>query len=56
MLHSLGDVPSELIEWTAKEMKVMAAYNFATSTNTAGEYWHSFAAMLDTFITSYAAG
>ena len=56
MLHSLGDIPNELVAWTAVEMKEMAAWNFATSTSAAGEYWHSFAAMLDAFITSYAAG
>lgn len=56
MLHSLGNIPNELVEWTATEMKTMATWNFATSTSAAGEYWHSFSAMLDTFITSYAAG
>lgn len=55
MLHSLGNIPDELIQWTAAEMKVMAEWNFATSTNVVGEYWHSFSTMLDTFITTYAA-
>jgi hypothetical protein len=56
MLHSLGNIPDDLVEWTAEEMKEMAAWNFATSTSVAGEYWHSFSSMLDTFITKYAAG
>lgn len=54
MLHSLGNIPNELVQWTAEELKEIAGWNFATSTSEAGEYWHSFSSILDTFITRYA--
>lgn len=54
MLHSFGNVPNELVEWTVTQMKHMAEWNFATDVAVAGEYWHSFPSILDVFITRYA--
>lgn len=55
MLHSVGNIPEELVTWTIAEMKHMAEWNFATNVATAGEYWHSFPAIFDLFINRYAS-
>lgn len=54
MLHSVGNVPDELVKWTVTQMKGMAEWNFATDVATAGEYWHSFPTIFDVFVTRYA--
>lgn len=53
MLHSIGNIPDELLEWTAKEMKEMAEWNFATSVADAGAYWHSFSPIFSSYIIKY---
>lgn len=53
MLHSMGSIPDELVEWTASQMKKLAGWNYATEVNTVGEWWHSFPQTLDVWLTKY---
>ena len=53
MVHSIGNIPDELVTWTVTQMEHMAEWNFATNVATAGEYWHSFSAIFDLFIRHY---
>ncbi|KAF1953874.1 hypothetical protein CC80DRAFT_494129 [Byssothecium circinans] len=54
MLHSMGSIPDELTEWTARQMKKLVEWNYATEVATVGEWWHSFPQTLDVWVTKYA--
>lgn len=54
MVHSMGNIPDELVNWAAYQLRSMAGYNFATSVSTAGEFWHSFSSIFTTWVNRYA--
>jgi len=54
MLHSVPNIPTELLDWTVHQMKSMAGYGFLSSVTTPGEYWHSFSSIFTPFIQRYA--
>ncbi|KAF2645453.1 hypothetical protein P280DRAFT_388554 [Massarina eburnea CBS 473.64] len=54
MVHSVGSVPDELTEWTARQMKELAGWNYVTDVSAVGEWWHSFPLILDVWVTEYA--
>ncbi|CAI6341857.1 unnamed protein product [Periconia digitata] len=54
MIHSMGNIPQELTEWTAEQTKELAGWNYATSVNELGEWWHSFPDIFDLWTTKYA--
>lgn len=53
IVHSTGNIPDELVTWTATQMEYMADWNYATNVATEGEYWHSFPAIFDLLIRCY---
>lgn len=55
MLHTVPNIPDELLDWMVKEMKEMAGWSFLSSVGVPGEYWHSFSSIFTPFITKYAA-
>lgn len=56
MLHSIPDVPDELVVWTVKQMKQMVGWGFASNVGVKGEYWHSFSSVFDRFVSLWAWG
>ncbi|KAF2737853.1 hypothetical protein EJ04DRAFT_87500 [Polyplosphaeria fusca] len=54
MIHSVPNIPQELVEWTAAQMKQMTGWNFLSSVSVAGEYWHSFSNVFSPFMQAYA--
>ncbi|KAF2877806.1 Spherulation-specific family 4 [Massariosphaeria phaeospora] len=53
MLHSIPDIPDELLEWTVAQLKEMVEWNFISSVSQAGEYWHSFSSVFGKFMEAY---
>lgn len=54
MLHSIPNIPDELVDWLADQMKHMTGYNFVSSVGTPGEYWHSFSSIFNHWVWVYA--
>ena len=54
MLHSLGDVPEELVTWAVEQIRGMAGWGYVTEVVESGEWWHRFPAILDVWVTRYA--
>ncbi|KAF2710541.1 hypothetical protein K504DRAFT_405813 [Pleomassaria siparia CBS 279.74] len=55
MLHTVPNIPDELIDWTVKQMKEIAGWSYMSSVSVPGEYWHSFSTIFTLFVTKYAA-
>ncbi|KAF2281020.1 uncharacterized protein EI97DRAFT_454241 [Westerdykella ornata] len=56
MLHSIPDVPDELVVWMVQQMKQMVGWGFASSVGVKGEYWHSFSPVFERFVSLWAWG
>jgi hypothetical protein len=54
MLHSIPNIPDELVDWVATQTKQMTGYNFVSSVGQPGEYWHSFSSIFDHWVWTYA--
>jgi hypothetical protein len=52
MLHSVPDIPAELVSWTADQMSQMADWNFVSSVKMP-DAWHSFSSLFTPFMTAY---
>ena len=54
MLHTVPNIPTELLDWTVHQMKEMAGYGFLSSVGVPGEYWHSFSTIFTPFVQRFA--
>lgn len=50
MMHSIPNVPDEMVEWIAVQMKEMTQWGFISSVVEAGEWWHSFSKVFEPFV------
>ncbi|PSN60636.1 hypothetical protein BS50DRAFT_604619 [Corynespora cassiicola Philippines] len=42
MMHTIPNVPDELLDWVVGQMRDMVGWSFVSSIGEPGEYWHSF--------------
>lgn len=54
MLHSIPQIPDELVAWMVDQLKDMTEWNFLSSIGEPGEYWHSFSPVFEEFVQTYA--
>ncbi|KAF2474811.1 uncharacterized protein BDR25DRAFT_384201 [Lindgomyces ingoldianus] len=52
MLHTVPNIPDDLLDWTAKQLKDMVGWSFMTSVQTKGEWWHSFSPLFAPFFNA----
>ncbi|KAF2262501.1 hypothetical protein CC78DRAFT_315120 [Lojkania enalia] len=53
MLHSVPNIPEDLLEWTVQQLKEMVDWSFMSSVGVTGEYWHSFSSLFVPFVDTY---
>ncbi|ORY12135.1 Spherulation-specific family 4 [Clohesyomyces aquaticus] len=49
MLHTVPNIPDDLLDWTTKQIKEMADWSFLSSVQTKNEWWHSFSPIFAKF-------
>ncbi|KAF2014695.1 hypothetical protein BU24DRAFT_423595 [Aaosphaeria arxii CBS 175.79] len=54
MLHSVPNIPDELLAWVAAQLKTNVGWAFVSSVGQPGEYWHSFSSVFGAFIGHFA--